>query len=398
MKIPASFSTAILFSFTLAASTAVTAAPNSDLEIAKVQADASSTQITISIVDQDDKLRGLPGVSLAGNPLVIVSATVNPGRRPSTATIVAKLPAGVAAATYELVVDWGHDSTINTEITLGVQGAQGPQGIPGANGVPGAQGPVGPQGPAGPQGATGAQGAAGATGPKGDPGAGAVVADVGSGGACGSVGGSSITDGAGHTSVVCDGLPGQKGDPGTSAAFTTPLGALSAIVLNGSTGLVGGEEQRCPDGEVGVALNIGLDSSVGVLSDLVELGLTCGSVTVQNGFLGPFGVISNRSNTANLGSGAITNATSACPLGMVMIGLVGTGDGVSTAGGIDNPFSIGARCASVGGATVNGPVFGKSGGTDGFDIECPQGKVVTGVQGTPDGTKPIAQVFGVVCQ
>jgi hypothetical protein len=75
-----------------------------------------------------------------------------------------------------------------------------------------------------------------------------------------------------------------------------------------------------------------------------------------------------------------------------MIGLVGTGD-EGTHGGSAQPFSIGARCASVGGATANGPVFGKSGGLSSFDVECPQGKVVTGVQEWPE-----FKLFGLLCQ
>src|SRR5437764_2603889 len=150
MNAPSSRVTLLVCSTVIAAAVAMVSAADSDLAVTKVQADAGTTQITITVVDPDDHLRGLPGVSLAGTRLVIVSATVAPGRRPSTGTIVAKLPAPIAGATYELVVDWGHDSNSNTEITLGAQGPQGPQGIPGLNGANGAPGPQGPAGPIGP--------------------------------------------------------------------------------------------------------------------------------------------------------------------------------------------------------------------------------------------------------
>ena len=52
------------------------AAAGHDLEITKVQADAAFTQIAISVTDNDDKLKAQAVVSLGGNPLPVLSATI----------------------------------------------------------------------------------------------------------------------------------------------------------------------------------------------------------------------------------------------------------------------------------------------------------------------------------
>jgi hypothetical protein len=106
----------------------------------------------------------------------------------------------------------------------GPAGAQGPKGDTGTTGATGPQGPAGPTGPTGPTGATGATGPAGpkgdtgATGPAGAAGTGATVADVAASGSCGTVAGVSVTDGAGHTSIVCDGKTGATGAAGPAGA------------------------------------------------------------------------------------------------------------------------------------------------------------------------------------
>jgi len=121
----------------------------------------------------------------------------------------------------------------------GLQGPIGPQGVKGDAGVTGpqgGQGPAGPKGdtgaagaigPQGARGATGVTGAAGNTGPQGltgeigaggssgSAGSSATVEDVAAGGACGSVrAGAKITDGAGNTSIICDGASGPAGPTG----------------------------------------------------------------------------------------------------------------------------------------------------------------------------------------
>src|ERR1700722_2860526 len=97
-----------------------------------------------------------PIVSFNGTNLVLVSYT--------NGVVVAKLPASVAAGTYQLSVTNSQSLFWIFDVTYG---AVGPQGPPGMTGPPGPQGPVGPSGPAG---AAGAQGPAGPTGPQGPQG------------------------------------------------------------------------------------------------------------------------------------------------------------------------------------------------------------------------------------
>lgn len=80
----------------------------------------------------------------------------------SNTQIVATLPKGLAAGTFDLTVTNSQGSSVDFNLTYGATGAQGPAGPAGA---------AGPQGPAGPAGATGATGATGPRGLTGAPGA-----------------------------------------------------------------------------------------------------------------------------------------------------------------------------------------------------------------------------------
>src|SRR3984885_15586401 len=91
-----------------------------------------------------------PSVLLNNTSLALVSAT--------DATIVAYLPSGVTAGTFNLTVTNSENKKFRFEVTYGATGPQGPAGANGAPGVPGAQGPAGPSGPAGPTGAQGPRG------------------------------------------------------------------------------------------------------------------------------------------------------------------------------------------------------------------------------------------------
>jgi hypothetical protein len=97
-------------------------------------------------------------VTLAREPLAVVSATAT--------TIVANLPAGIAAGTYRLVVahPGGSRSADEIDVTLGTAG---PAGADGAPGVPGEEGEVGPTGVMGEKGDRGARGDVGVPGPPG---------------------------------------------------------------------------------------------------------------------------------------------------------------------------------------------------------------------------------------
>lgn len=379
----------LLCSSALVGTALLSAAEHRDLQVTKVQASPDNVTITISITDDDGRLRGVPFVSLAGTRLTIVSATIDHRRRPWQGTIVARLPSDVTGATYALEVDWGHESSTHTEITIGAEGPQGP---------PGPQGPTGPQGLLGPQGATGADGAPGAKGDKGDPGTGATVTDVASGGPCGSVAGVRITDGAGHTSIVCDGhegATGPAGPQGPEGPGAPQAGILGEPTYVGSTISGTPAAAACPDGQVAVAVQMNVltvDSSIG----LEGVGLHCAAATVHTGFLGLFAAFSGATATSNVpADDGQTNGASTCPAGAVMIGL--TGQRVDVSGDDVYLTSLGAVCASMG--ATNAPFTAApflwleaNPETDlgdplvPYDVQCPQGQVVTGLRVGNDPT------------
>jgi hypothetical protein len=94
-----------------------------------------------------------PTVLFNNTSLALVSAT--------DATVVAYLPSGVTAGTFNLTVTNSENNEFRFDVTCGATGPQGPAGANGAPGTPGAPGPPGPPGPSGPAGPTGAQGPSG---------------------------------------------------------------------------------------------------------------------------------------------------------------------------------------------------------------------------------------------
>jgi len=80
----------------------------------------------------------------------------------SNTQVVATLPAGMTAGTFNLVLTNSQGSAVDFNMNYGATGPQGPAGP---------AGPAGAQGPAGPAGATGATGATGPRGLTGAPGA-----------------------------------------------------------------------------------------------------------------------------------------------------------------------------------------------------------------------------------
>lgn len=92
-----------------------------------------------------------PSVSLGGRALTLISAT--------NTSVVAKLPSGVAAGSYLLVLTTSANQAVSFTLSVGTTGPAGPPGPEGPKGATGAQGPrgaTGPQGPAGPPGSGGA--------------------------------------------------------------------------------------------------------------------------------------------------------------------------------------------------------------------------------------------------
>jgi hypothetical protein len=133
----------------------------------------------------------LPTVRLGGVSIPVLSA--------SDTQIVALLPAGTDAGSYQLIVVRGGVLSVASdpfEVTIGAvgppgpQGAEGPpgrqgtagtmgpQGLAGPPGPPGFPGAAGPQGPAGPQGTPGAAGPTGPAGPAGPPGSGVTTGTI----------------------------------------------------------------------------------------------------------------------------------------------------------------------------------------------------------------------------
>jgi hypothetical protein len=157
MKSPLRF--AIGFVLVGLATSAEIHAQGNSLEVARVQADASHSQIMISV--SADRLTGAPTVSLGGTALTVLTHTVQSGRRPALGTIVAKLPTGLEGATYSLAVTWGNSRAV-TEFALAADGAPGPPGPPGEKGD---KGDTGDTGPAGRDGTNGINGTPGAPGP-----------------------------------------------------------------------------------------------------------------------------------------------------------------------------------------------------------------------------------------
>jgi hypothetical protein len=88
----------------------------------------------------------------------------------SNVSIVATLPTGTKAGSYQLTVKNSSASSATFDVTIGAVGPQGPKGAMGSQGPVGAQGPQGPAGPQGPVGATGPTGPRGPVGPTGPAG------------------------------------------------------------------------------------------------------------------------------------------------------------------------------------------------------------------------------------
>jgi hypothetical protein len=102
-------------------------------------------------------------------PLAILDAAPN--------LVHARLPAGLAPATYLLVLSDASDVeldrfpvTIGLSGTIGRMGPQGPVGPAGPKGATGLAGAMGAPGATGPEGSSGPQGATGSAGPRGPTG------------------------------------------------------------------------------------------------------------------------------------------------------------------------------------------------------------------------------------
>lgn len=147
--------------------------------IDSVSVNSGLTQITISGQGFDPSGKA-PTVTFNASTLTLVSF--------SNSSIVATLPAGTTAGSYQLTVTNSFGIPGFFDVTAGAVGPQGPAGPQGPQGLTGAQGPAGIPGPQGATGATGATGNTGAQGPAGIPGPQGTTGATGATGATGSAG------------------------------------------------------------------------------------------------------------------------------------------------------------------------------------------------------------------
>lgn len=134
-------------------------------QVSSITINYSATPNTMTILGSDFLQSGkAPVVNCAGWNLYVVSY--------SQTKIVARLPRGLAAGTYTMIITNGKSLQTPYLMTYGAVGPEGPQGPKGLAGPQGPKGPQGAPGPQGPQGAQGPQGPAGNTGPQGEQGPG----------------------------------------------------------------------------------------------------------------------------------------------------------------------------------------------------------------------------------
>jgi hypothetical protein len=169
--------------------------------------------------------RRTPTVSLGRTPLTTVGT-------PTATSIVAQLPAGLAAGTYMVSVanGTGANQLDSFDVTIGASGEPGPAGLPGAKGEKGDAGPVGPQGPKGDTGAPGAIGPMGPIGPIGPMGPMGPQGPQGEVGSQGTKGDPGPKGDVGPRGDV--GPKGDKGDPGTAGQNVFTVYGNGSVMLN----------------------------------------------------------------------------------------------------------------------------------------------------------------------
>jgi hypothetical protein len=197
-------------------------APDGEKDAGNVTILSASVQGSDLVINGTGFGTRAPTVLLGGTALVVSSN--------SPTKIVAKLPAGLPAATYELRLVFGskkedgkkddQERSASFDVTIGAtggQGATGPTGPAGPTGATGATGPAGAAGSAGATGATGASGAAGAAGATGASGPAGAAGATGASGATGANGAAGATGATGP-----QGPAGQNGSPGATGATGAP--------------------------------------------------------------------------------------------------------------------------------------------------------------------------------
>jgi len=129
----------------------------------------STNQITL-VGTGFEPAKTKPTVQFNGAALTVASF--------SNTQIVATLPKGLAAGTFDLTVTNSQGNSVDFNLTYGATGPQGPAGPAGAAGPQGAVGPAGAMGATGATGPRGLTGAPGAPGPAGASGTSFVFLDT----------------------------------------------------------------------------------------------------------------------------------------------------------------------------------------------------------------------------
>jgi len=190
--------------------------------------------------------RGLPRteptVILGNLKLAVVSF--------STTDIVARVPPGLAPATYLLLVG----NNLRFAVSVGDVGPRGPKGDTGATGP---QGPPGARGDTGPIGPQGLKGDPGATGPQGPPGARGDTGPIGPQGLKGDTGPQGLQGLQGDTGPIgpqgLQGLQGLQGPIGPQGlqGLQGPIGPQGLQGLQGLQGPIGPQGLQGLQGPIG---------------------------------------------------------------------------------------------------------------------------------------------------
>jgi len=299
---------------------------------------ASVTSVVIDYATQPQTIT-IAGKLLApatGSPVVDLDATKLTLVSSSATQIVADLPAGLVAATYQLTVNNGSGAAASSfDVTYGAAGPQGPAGPKGATGSTGPQGPSGPTGATGPQGAQGPTGPAGAKGATGNTGPAGPTGPAGSTGPAGPTGpvgmiwrgawlsfnAYSIDDAvsfSGSSYIATAAIPADQPPPGGSWQLVAQEGSTGAAGPQGPQGPQGAQGSQGPtgpQGPAGIALPFTATISAGnVAFDIVntaggargifaEGGMASGTLAGGEGVSGVGGNSNGGGSTAGSGVG-----------------------------------------------------------------------------------------------
>jgi hypothetical protein len=111
--------------------------------------------VTVSYSSNEVTVNGSGFLPANAAPAVLFNHTNLALVSDTDTTIVAHLPGGVTAGTFNLSVTNSENNKFTFDVTYGATGPEGPAGLNGAQGAQGAPGPSGPVGPTGPQGPSG---------------------------------------------------------------------------------------------------------------------------------------------------------------------------------------------------------------------------------------------------